>query len=482
MIVITLVVVGAAAAVVSYRLDHGDSPTDTAASTDAASTYPVTRRTLAERTTVDGTLGYAGSYTVVNQLGPAGGSAGGSSAAGSANGQPASADSESGSAVVADAPAAPMPSPTSSAPPTPTSTPTATPTPTPTRGSSAPSPTRRTAAPPPTRRTPGPETGTHRPAGSGQGSTSDAGPASSRSAGIVTALPALGQVIRQGQVLYRVDGTPVVLLYGSVPAYRTLREGSTGADVTELNRDLVALGYATTARLSPSSDDFGSATKSAVEKLQDRLGVDRTGAIDLGQAVFLPSAVRVTTVRATLGAPLSGGATVLQATSTTRQIAVDLDASEQSSVRAGDDVTITLPDKRTTSGRVAAVGTVASSAGSGSGSSGSDSSGSSGSGSSSQPATVEVDVTPLDPRATGAWDQAPVEVDITTGQASNALVVPIDALQAQPGGGYAVEVVGSAGERSQVSVSLGLFDDTDGLVQVTGTRLRAGQRVVVPAS
>jgi hypothetical protein len=33
-----------------------------------------------------------------------------------------------------------------------------------------------------------------------------------------------------------------------------------------------------------------------------------------------------------------------------------------------------------------------------------------------------------------------------------------------------------------VPVTLGLFDDAEGLVQVTGPALAAGQRVVVPAS
>ena len=48
-----------------------------------------------------------------------------------------------------------------------------------------------------------------------------------RARGTVTWLPKVGQVIRQGQVLYRVDQAPVVLLYGSTPAYRTLAEGAT---------------------------------------------------------------------------------------------------------------------------------------------------------------------------------------------------------------------------------------------------------------
>src|SRR5262245_40404038 len=67
--------------------------------------------------------------------------------------------------------------------------------------------------------------------------------------GTITALPAVGQVIHQGQVLYRVDGAPVVLLYGSSPVYRRLAEGAeaddvSGPDVRQLNADLVALGYA----------------------------------------------------------------------------------------------------------------------------------------------------------------------------------------------------------------------------------------------
>ena len=66
--------------------------------------------------------------------------------------------------------------------------------------------------------------------------------------GTVTSLPAAGQVANQGQVLYEVSGAPVVLLYGSTPAYRALSEGMTGADVNELNADLVALGYVTTSR------------------------------------------------------------------------------------------------------------------------------------------------------------------------------------------------------------------------------------------
>jgi hypothetical protein len=84
--------------------------------------------------------------------------------------------------------------------------------------------------------------------------------------------------------------------------------------------------------------------------------------------------------------------------------------------------------------------------------------------------------------ATGTWDQAPVQVGITTTSVPSALVVPVTALLARSGGGYAVEVVDNSGTHHLVTVSLGLFDDADWLVQVTGPRLAAGQDVVVPTA
>jgi hypothetical protein len=287
--------------------------------------------------------------------------------------------------------------------------------------------------------------------------------------GTVTSLPSVGQVVSQGQVLYGVSGAPVVLLYGTTPAYRALSEGLTGADVEELNADLVALGYVTSADLSPTSDEFTWWTEVGVEKLQAELGVTENGTLLLGQAVFLPTAGRITSVLATLGAPAPPGQSVLSATSTTRQVSVPLTADQQSEVAVGDQVTITLPNNKTTPGVVSSVGTVATSS----------SSGSSGSGSSSPTITVIVD--PTDPAATGDWDQAPVDVTIVTGSVTNALVVPVDALLSQSGGGYAVEVVDSNGIHRLEDVSLGLFDDADGLVQVTDSGLVAGQRIVVPA-
>jgi len=91
-------------------------------------------------------------------------------------------------------------------------------------------------------------------------------------------------------------------------------------------------------------------------------------------------------------------------------------------------------------------------------------------------------VTADHPAATGRLDQAPVDVSITTATVRNVLAVPVNALLALAGGGYAVEEVERAGLHQLVGVSVGLFDDATGMVQVSGGGLAAGQRVVVPAT
>jgi len=297
-----------------------------------------------------------------------------------------------------------------------------------------------------------------------------------------TWLPSPGAVITQDEPVYALSNQPVPLLYGSTPASRAFSVGmSDGPDVGELTQDLIALGYG--AGLT-QSNHYSSATAAAVERWQAALGVTATGEILLGQVVFEPGPIRVTAVTPSLGASAgggggtvgsgtagggAGGGSVLTATSTARQVSVALNADQQSEVAVGDHVTVTLPDNATTPGVISSVGTVATTP----------SSSSSGSGSSSGP-TITVLVKPTDPAATGDWDQAPVEVTITTATVSDVLVVPIDALVAQTGGAYAVEVQDASGLDHLESVSVGLFDDADGLAQVSGPDLAAGQYVVVP--
>lgn len=389
-----VVIVAAAAAGGGYyelRQLHNNAPTP-AADTDNTALKPVTRQSLSEQTSVDGTLGYSESYTVIVPSDSSGSSSSGSSSSGGS---------------------------------------------------------------------------------SGSGSSSG---------GTFTWLPANGQVVSQGQRLYSVGNSPAVLLYGSVPVYRSLSQGMSGPDVQQLNNDLVALGDASKSEIDPSSDYFGSATATALDKLQSNLGLTQTGTLLVGQAVFQPGAVRVGNVTATLGSPVRPGSPVLTGTSDTRQAVAQVDPTQLPDVSVGAHVSITLPNNDTTPGVVTSIGTTVSSSSSGSsGSSGSsDSNSNSSSNSSSAPATtVDVDIRLTHPAAAGNLDQAPITVNITTSTVNNVLAVPTDALISEPSG-YGVEVAGPNNTRHVVPVTLGLFDDSAGLVQVSGKGLTAGQQVVVP--
>jgi peptidoglycan hydrolase-like protein with peptidoglycan-binding domain len=281
---------------------------------------------------------------------------------------------------------------------------------------------------------------------------------------VYTMLPAAGHVVTRGRALYAVEDRPVLLLYGPTPAWRAFVPTMTaGPDVAELNANLRALGYG-----EPSGDAFTSETEAAISRLQTAHGLPVTGRLLFGSVVLERGPVRITRVTPTVGANVQPGP-VLTVTSLRRVVTIALDAAQQASVHVGDPVAITLPDNSTTSGRVSYVGSVAS-APSGAGSSG------------ASPPTIELQVTPGRPAATGRLDQAPVDVSMTTASVHHVLVVPVNALLALTGGGYAVEEIEPGGLHRLVAVSLGLFDDADGLVQVSGSGIAAGRRVVVPAS
>jgi hypothetical protein len=288
-----------------------------------------------------------------------------------------------------------------------------------------------------------------------------------RAEGTYTELPEAGDNVDCGGVLYRVDDRPVLLLCGSTPAYRSLSEGASGPDVAELNANLVHLGYATRARLGPSSDHFSPETASALEKLRSKLGGDRTGSLKLGQVVFLPESVRIATVTGELGGSTQPGAQVLSATSDTLEVQLALDPSQRGEVKRGDRAQITLPGNTSVTGEVDRLGRVAQVTEGQNGAAGA----------AFIPAYISLD----DPERARGLDRAPVRVEITTKGVENALNVPVTAIVGRSGGGFAVEVVRDDGRRELVAVKLGLFDTAGGRVQVEGD-LRVGDRVVVPSS
>ncbi|MHB8233800.1 MAG: peptidoglycan-binding protein [Solirubrobacteraceae bacterium] len=289
-----------------------------------------------------------------------------------------------------------------------------------------------------------------------------------QAAGVYTQLPEIGDKVDCGDVLYRVDEHPVLLLCGAVPAYRTLQAADAGQDVRQLNRNLHELGYDKRAgvRIGPSDSKFTVKTEEALGVLQRSHGLRVTSMLTVGEAVFLPKPVLIAKVSGELGAPARPGAPILSATSDVLDVQVNFEPTQQGQVKTGDPAQITLPGNTTVAGKVVGFGRISeASAGQGSGTAG---------------ATIPTYISLDDPRKARGLDRAPVQVEITTAGVQSALSVPVTALVGKSGGGFAVEVVRTGGRRELVAVTMGLFDTGGGRVQVHGD-LRAGDRVVVPS-
>jgi hypothetical protein len=273
--------------------------------------------------------------------------------------------------------------------------------------------------------------------------------------GTYTALPEVGDEVDCGGVLYRVDDRPVLLLCGTVPAYRALHRGDAGRDVRLLNRNLHAPG-----------SHFTSRTENALKHLQHDKGLQPTGALALGDAVFLPEAVRIAKVTAQLGGSAQPGAPALNATSDTLHVQVNLDPSDQGQVKRGDQAQITLPGNTTIAGTVDGFGRVAETPAE--------------QGATAADATIPTYISLDDPSRARRLEKAPVGVEITTAGVDSALSVPVTALVGKSGGGFAVEVVRGGERRDLVAVRVGLFDTAGGRVQVEGD-LHEGDQVAVPS-
>jgi peptidoglycan hydrolase-like protein with peptidoglycan-binding domain len=342
--------------------------------------------------------------------------------------------------------------------------------------------------------------------------------------GTFTWLPASGHVVARGGTLYRLDNLPVVLMYGTVPAYRRLAQGvSDGPDVAELNTNLERLGYGAVA----GEDSFSSTTAAAVERWQGAEGLKETGVVEVGRVAFAPGALRVTEVHVALGqdppgaseegateqqeankkeeedeedankrkparkkprsktktpkssSPKSdgtekhedeesaagGGELVLTATSTTQLVTVKVKAEQQQLARVGEHAPVTLPGGRIVTGRVTDVGTVASTP----------SNSEKGGGGEGESPTIAVTLALSRPVA--HLDQAPVSVELVKSIRRHVLTVPAAALTATAGGGYALSALQN-GRRMPVAVTPGMF--AGGYVQVEGPGVHAGLKVLEP--
>jgi peptidoglycan hydrolase-like protein with peptidoglycan-binding domain len=445
----------AVVAIAVASLSGGGANHNARATSDGGSSATVERRTLVERETVDGTLGYAGGRTVINRLGTSGGGGGDGDTPTTpaamftpdedtpedddSTDQPSQPDEDQ---PEQDQPEQDQPE------------------------QDQPEQDQPEQDEPeqdqPEQDQPTDDDSTRPDSSSPDSSSPDSSEPSYDGSGTVTSLPRAGSVVERGVALYRLDGDPIVLMYGSTPAYRALQSGvSDGRDVRELEQNLLALGF------DPGTvdDSFSSSTAAAVSDWQESLGLEQTGAVELGRVVFLPGPRRVGEHKTSVGSVLSSGSEVLDTSSTKRVVTVELDASLQNIAHRGDRVEVTMPDGSVGRGRITGVGRVARELES-----------SSADPSAEPQMVIDVTIELRSTRGAGRLDEAPVSVGLAQETRRDVLAVPVDALVARRGGGYGVELAGS---RRIVPVRAGLF--ADGYVEVSGGGVREGTRVVVPS-
>jgi peptidoglycan hydrolase-like protein with peptidoglycan-binding domain len=332
------------------------------------------------------------------------------------------------------------------------------------------------------------------PAGS---SSSDTGSSSTGQVYISKLKVAAGDTITSGEQLAELDGEPLFVLTGTVPAWRDLTPGESGPDVTELQKALASLGYYDDG---DTPGYFGPATEDAVFLYYQHLGytAPSTGGVPAADVVFLPSLpATVIAVNGTTGEQ-PGQPFLELAARGSLALAGELPPAYAGQVKPGLKVTIydevtgiratgTVTDLGTATttvptGTVVDIGSASGSASSSSsGSSGSSSSSSTGStGSSGATPFIPLTVQPSRPLAS-ALNGENVLVTVETGQTEGpVLTVPVAAIVTTASGTSHVTVVGAHGKQTDVTVTPGISEN--GYVQVTPAKpgaLAAGDHVVV---
>jgi peptidoglycan hydrolase-like protein with peptidoglycan-binding domain len=279
-----------------------------------------------------------------------------------------------------------------------------------------------------------------------------------RLSGTVTGLPATGSTVDRGKALYHVDDSPVVLLYGTLPAYRPLSPGVEGDDVKQFEENLSALGY----KGFTVDTKYSESTAAAVKKWQGDLGLTKTGTVEPGRIVYAASHVRVDSHKAAVGDEMKPGSALLTYTALSRVVTVELDVDDQRLARKDAPVAVKLPDGKAVGGKITKTETVVEEA----------------TEQQQEPTTkIVVTVAVDDEKALAGLDQASLEVGFTAAQRENVLTVPVGALLALAEGGYGVQIVEGSVTRI-VAVETGMF--AGGRVEVTGGGLNEGATVGMP--
>ena len=266
---------------------------------------------------------------------------------------------------------------------------------------------------------------------------------------MITSIAAIGSPIGNGDVIYTVDGQPVVALHGTQPAWRTLESGvDDGPDVRQLEQSLVDLGYDPDATVT-IDDSFDSDTKAAIERWQEGLAVDATGAVELGSVVFIAADTTVTAHLAAVGDDVTDGTAIVSLSGSSHHVVIEVPTELQTIVTPGLDVDIA---------GTAGVVTVLRSA------------------ERDSTTVVQALITPTEPLDDPTGTVVTVRFDVTS--AIGATIVPAEALVSRLDGTYAVQVGSPDGPHEFLPVTVLAVSGGD--VAVQSDQLDEGMTILVP--
>lgn len=130
----------------------------------------------------------------------------------------------------------------------------------------------------------------------------------------------VGAELTSGGSIGRVDDVPVLAFHSTLPLYRDLGRGDEGRDVVAVQLELQRLGFDVAA-----DGSFGRATASAIEAVQERIGVeDPTGRFEAAGFVWLAApSITVSSCSVGLGDAVTPGTVFAVAAGTLERIELD---------------------------------------------------------------------------------------------------------------------------------------------------------------
>jgi len=232
-----------------------------------------------------------------------------------------------------------------------------------------------------------------------------------------------------------------------------------GIDIQQLEAALASLGYDAEGTLIVDGV-YSPETTQAVLAFQAATGLEQDGILNLGEIIFLPGSVQVTSQLTTKGSWVGVGSVIMGISLSEQVVQFGLPAKNQALLAVGDAVIIELPDNTEVPAAILSVSQVGTQLDNGQ-------------------VVFEILIALDDPTVAAGLDEAPVDVIIIIDSVEDVMAIPVSALVALLEGGYAVEVDAGNDTTQYIAVEVGFFSSNN-LIEITSGELQPGDQVILP--